>query len=240
MATRTKDPRLSFDALSEPAGKEAAPHAARPQVVAAEPSLGTYGRFFKPVLDRVGGVVLSILTLPIVLWIVVSLWITIGRPAIFKQKRVGRDGFVFTVYKFRTMHPDRRERNIEWSEQERRLIHKSENDPRHTLLGRTLRKWSLDEIPQFWNVALGQMSLVGPRPELVEIVEAKYEPWQHLRHAVKPGVTGLWQTSARDNGKLMYECTETDIDYLNNITFWGDLKILLRTVPAAIGEHKGD
>ena len=105
--------------------------------------------------------------------------------------------------------------------------------------GRTLRKWSLDEIPQFWNVALGHMSLVGPRPELVEIVEAKYEPWQHVRHAVKPGVTGLWQISARDNGKLMYECTQTDIEYIQNITFWGDLKILLWTVPSALGRRKG-
>lgn len=240
MATRANNPRIGFDALEVQIDLREAPHVVQPQLVAAEPTLGKYARFVKPVVDRVGGVTLTILTLPAVLWIVVSLWIAIGRPAIFKQKRVGKDGTVFTVYKFRTMHPDRREQTAEWNAPERRVLHKSENDPRHTLLGRILRKWSLDEIPQFWNVALGQMSLVGPRPEMVEIVETKYEPWQHLRHAVKPGVTGLWQVSARDNGKLMYECTQTDIDYLNNITFWGDLKILLWTVPSALGRRKGE
>jgi len=239
MATRAED-RDRFDAGKEQTSTRAVPRPTRPQVVAAEPSLGTYGRYVKPVFDRVGGVILSILSLPAVLWIVFSIWIAMGRPAIFKQKRVGRDGVVFTVYKFRTMLPDRREQAADWPEVDRRVLHKSNDDPRHTLLGRILRKWSLDEIPQFWNVALGQMSLVGPRPELVDIVETKYEPWQHLRHAVKPGVTGLWQVSARDNGQLMYECTKTDIEYLQDITFWGDLKILFRTVPSALGRRKGE
>ena len=239
MATRAED-KLGFDAAREQTNREAVPHPSRPQVVTAEPILGTYARYFKPVLDRIGGVILSILTIPAVLWIVPSIWIAIGRPAIFKQQRVGRDGVVFTVYKFRTMLADRREQAIDWDDEDRRLRHKTDNDPRHTVLGRVLRKWSLDEIPQFWNVALGHMSLVGPRPELVEIVETKYEPWQHLRHAVKPGVTGLWQISARDNGKMMYECTKTDVEYIQNITFWGDMKILLWTVPSALGKRKGE
>jgi lipopolysaccharide/colanic/teichoic acid biosynthesis glycosyltransferase len=238
MATRAEQSQLGFDALTEERGQEPA-RVSRPQVVAEQPLLGTYAQFVKPVLDRFGGIVLSILTIPMVLWIVPSLWIAIGRPAIFKQARVGKSGAVFTVYKFRTMHPDRRTQPIEWNEQERRMLHKTENDPRHTLLGRILRKWSLDEIPQFWNVALGQMSLVGPRPELIEIVATKYEPWQHQRHAVKPGVTGLWQVSERDNGKLMFECTEVDIEYTRTITFWNDLKILLKTMPSALGKRKG-
>jgi lipopolysaccharide/colanic/teichoic acid biosynthesis glycosyltransferase len=100
-----------------------------------------------------------------------------------------------------------------------------------------LRKWSLDEIPQFWNVLLGTMSLVGPRPELVIVVETKYETWQHRRHVVKPGITGLWQVTARNDGPLMYECTAVDIEYVDNVTFLGDMRLLLQTLPSALGHH---
>ncbi len=106
-------------------------------------------------------------------------------------------------------------------------------------MGRFLRRWSLDEIPQFWNVLLGHMSLVGPRPELVEIVETRYEPWQHRRHAVKPGITGLWQVSARSAEELMFERTDIDLHYVDNVTFTHDAKILLQTIPAALGLRKG-
>jgi lipopolysaccharide/colanic/teichoic acid biosynthesis glycosyltransferase len=201
--------------------------------------LGFYGRLAKPVLDRLGGLVLTIATAPIVLVVVITLLASIGRPAIFRQERIGLNGSIFRIFKFRTMLPDQRNGGTGYHGPDRRHRHKTNGDPRHTKVGLFLRKWSLDEIPQFWNVALGQMSLVGPRPELVEIVQTKYEPWQHQRHLVKPGITGLWQVSARSDETLMYEHTGIDLEYVQNITFLKDAKILLRTVPAALGFRKG-
>jgi lipopolysaccharide/colanic/teichoic acid biosynthesis glycosyltransferase len=196
-----------------------------------------YERFGKPVLDTTGGIVLSIVTLPLVALIVITIWATMGRPAIFTQQRVGKHGKPFTVYKFRSMVPDRRIRPRPFESGERRLVHKSPEDPRVTKLGAFLRKWSLDEIPQFWNVARGQMSLVGPRPELSEIVRTKYAVWQHQRHAVKPGVTGLWQISDQRQG-LMLNATHIDLHYLDRISFFLDLQILLLTLPAALGYRR--
>ena len=177
-------------------------------------------------------------TLPVAIMIVMAIWITMGRPAVFTQKRVGKAGRPFTVLKFRTMAPDRRQESDRFIGKDRRFVHKTPHDPRITKVGAFLRKWSLDEIPQFWNVVLGQMSLVGPRPELVDIVKTKYEPWQHRRHDVKPGITGLWQVSLR-NGAEMHQATEIDLEYLQSITFREDLRILLRTVPAALGHRIG-
>ena len=209
------------------------------ELVEGDLTLGVYGRYVKPVLDRLGGVVLSILTLPVVVLLMVIIRVWMGPPALFTQDRVGKNGRVFALYKLRTMRHDRRNGPAKWDGPERRQCHKTPNDPRHTKLGAFLRKWSLDELPQFWNVARGHMSLVGPRPELVEIVETKYEPWQPQRHPVEPGITGLWQVSARDDDRLMYEHTDIDLRYLESITFLGDLKILLLTVPAALGYRTG-
>jgi lipopolysaccharide/colanic/teichoic acid biosynthesis glycosyltransferase len=169
--------------------------------------------------------------------VVPLIWWQLGRPAIFKQQRVGRDGREFTVYKLRTMKEDRRKKVAAFEGPDRRVNHKSPDDPRHVPLGRFLRKWSLDELPQFWNVALGHMSLVGPRPELPHIV-ARYQAWQHRRHAVKPGVTGLWQISERGDVP-MHEATDVDIEYVDSVSFRKDLRILLMTVPAALGSNKG-
>jgi len=205
-----------------------------PNLVYAHRS-GAYERWVKPVLDRVAALGATIVTLPMVVGIVLLIWLTMGRPAIFRQRRVGRGGTEFTVYKFRTMGHDRRERQLPFSGDDRRLNHKSPDDPRHTGLGRFLRKWSLDEVPQFWNVLLGQMSLVGPRPELVEIAD-RYQPWQHRRHVVKPGITGLWQISHRGNVP-MHEATHVDLAYVDQLSFAVDVKILLRTVPAMLGRQ---
>lgn len=196
-----------------------------------------YQRLVKPVLDRIGGVVLTVLTFPILMVVIPLIWVKLGRPAIFKQQRVGRGGREFTVYKLRTMRPDRRQNVESWDGPERRVNHKSPDDPRHVPLGRFLRKWSLDELPQFWNVALGHMSLVGPRPELPSIVD-KYEPWQHQRHAVKPGVTGLWQVSERGDVP-MHEATDIDVEYVETVSLRTDMRVLFLTIPAALGSNKG-
>ena len=174
-----------------------------------------YERFVKPVMDRAVGTVLLLAVLPTLL---------------------GRGGRVFTMYKFRTMHPDRRMARLRVAP-ERRLTHKHPQDPRLTALGRFLRKWSLDELPQLWNVARGDMSLIGPRPELVDIVD-RYESWQHERHAVKPGLTGLWQVLARGDGP-MHENTHLDLAYVRQVRFTTDCKILLHTIPALLGRRTG-
>jgi lipopolysaccharide/colanic/teichoic acid biosynthesis glycosyltransferase len=104
-------------------------------------------------------------------------------------------------------------------------------------VGRFLRKSSMDELPQFWNVVRGEMSLVGPRPELVEIVN-RYEPWQHQRHVVKPGLTGLWQVTTRGSG-MMHLHTDIDLEYIQTIGLRTDLRILLQTIPATL-QRKGN
>ncbi len=196
-----------------------------------------YVQVVKPAIDFIGGLSLTIVTLPICLIVAFLVYRDLGNPIILKQQRVGRGGRVFNVYKFRSMEPDRRAGPPDFVGADRRVSHKDANDPRLTDLGRFMRRWSLDELPQLWNVVLGDMSLVGPRPEMVQIVE-QYEPWQHQRHVVKPGVTGLWQVSAR--GDLpMHEATDIDIDYVDSISFAKDLEILLRTIPAAMGDGKG-
>ncbi len=196
-----------------------------------------YVQVVKPAIDFIGGLILTIVTLPICLIVAFLVYRDLGNPIILKQQRVGRGGRVFNVYKFRSMEPDRRAGPPDFVGADRRVSHKDANDPRLTDLGRFMRRWSLDELPQLWNVVLGDMSLVGPRPEMVQIVE-QYEPWQHQRHVVKPGVTGLWQVSAR--GDLpMHEATDIDIDYVDSISFAKDLEILLRTIPAAMGDGKG-
>jgi lipopolysaccharide/colanic/teichoic acid biosynthesis glycosyltransferase len=196
-----------------------------------------YETYLKPVLDRVGGVLLLLVTAPLTLAAAAVIRRTMGAPVILRQERVGKAGAVFTIYKFRTMQPDRRVRDLPGFGDERRQTHKHPNDPRLTPVGRFLRKWSLDELPQFWNVVRGEMSLVGPRPEMPKIV-AGYEPWQHARHWVKPGITGLWQISERGE-RMMHECTETDLVYLDEISLKTDVKIMVLTPLAALGLKRG-
>jgi lipopolysaccharide/colanic/teichoic acid biosynthesis glycosyltransferase len=199
---------------------------------------GPYERLVKPAIDATVTAVLLLLFLPLMGIIAASLWMSLGSPILFRQARVGRGGRIFTVLKFRTMAPDRRAApSTTYVGRDRRRTHKSRHDPRLTGAGRFLRKWSLDELPQLINVVRGDMSLVGPRPELVEIV-SRYEPWQHGRHHVKPGMTGLWQVSARGNG-MMHEHVDIDLRYVETVSFRTDCGILLRTIPAALGRAPG-
>ncbi len=199
---------------------------------------GLYERVGKGLIDRAVGLVLAVLTLPIVIPVAIAVFIDLGLPIFLRQERVGRHGKVFKVLKLRSMEPDRRASiTPSFVGSDRRLNHKSEDDPRLTPVGRFIRKWSLDELPQLWNVVFGKMSLVGPRPEMVQIVE-RYEPWQHARHQVKPGVTGLWQISAR--GEVpMHEATHIDLEYVETISLSTDIRILARTIPAALGSRTG-
>jgi lipopolysaccharide/colanic/teichoic acid biosynthesis glycosyltransferase len=191
-----------------------------------------YAEVLKPAFDHIFGAVLLLMALPMALVLAVLVRMMLGPHVLFRQERVGRGGGKFLVLKFRTMRPDRRRGQSTDSGIDRRVCHKREDDPRHTAFGRFLRKWSLDELPQLWNVVRGDMSLVGPRPELVEIVQ-RYAPWQHHRHLVKPGMTGLWQISKRGN-VMMHEAVEVDIEYVERLSFKTDIGILVHTIPAVM------
>lgn len=192
---------------------------------------GLYLRRLKPAIDLVLGILALIVAAPLFLGVAIALRIEMGSPVVLRQRRMGRFNVPFTLYKFRTMEPDRRASQIPFVGQERRLTHKSADDPRITELGRWLRSTRLDELPQLFNIVLGDLSVVGPRPELVSIVRDKYEPWQHRRHAVKPGLTGLWQVTDRGY-KRLHECTEMELPYLKQVSLLTDLRIVAQTVPA--------
>ena len=177
--------------------------------------------------------VLLVALLPLFGLIAVLLRVKLGKGVIYRQARVGRDGETFEILKFRTMAADRRTRERRSADRstggsDRRVTHKSEVDPRHNALGRLLRKTSLDELPQLWNVVRGDMTLVGPRPELTEVAE-KYGFRDHPRHVVVPGITGLWQVSEYRH-ELLHEHIDVDVDYVQRVSFGLDLRIIARTL----------
>ena len=189
----------------------------------------------KRALDVALSALLMLLGLPVLLLVAVAIRVTTrGGTVLFRQTRCGLNGRTFTLYKFRTMVEDAEER-------QRDLLHLNEmdgpvfklrEDPRVTALGRFLRKFSLDELPQLWNVLRGDMSLVGPRPPIPEEV-ARYERWQRRRLAMKPGLTCLWQVSGR-NELDFQQWMELDLQYIDTWTPWLDVKILLKTIPAVL------
>jgi lipopolysaccharide/colanic/teichoic acid biosynthesis glycosyltransferase len=193
---------------------------------------GAYVRIWKPSIDRLLSVLLILLSAPLMALLAVVVRISLGPGVFFRQLRVGQHGRSFDVFKFRTMLPDRRHAQVPISFPDRRRTHKAKDDPRHTSTGRFLRRWSLDELPQLFNVALGQMSLIGPRPELPSVV-ARYKAWQHARHDVKPGVTGLWQVVARGD-RPMEQRTDLDIAYAQSVCPALDLWIVMATAMALI------
>jgi lipopolysaccharide/colanic/teichoic acid biosynthesis glycosyltransferase len=196
----------------------------------------TYPRFVKPVIDTLAAATALLLLAPLLAVVALIVRIDLGPGVLFRQRRVGLRGGEFTVLKFRTMLSAAPPGSRQGSCPDHG--HKCPEDPRHTKTGKLLRKLSLDELPQLVNVLRGEMSLIGPRPELPEIV-ARYEPWQHARHLVKPGLTGLWQVRERGNGKLMWQSTGPDIEYVERLSLRTDVSILLRTVPALLGRNQG-
>lgn len=195
---------------------------------------GFYCRVGKRALDIVGSVILLVIFAPLLLIVSVLLARRNGRPVLFRQERVGKGGSVFRVIKFRTMKPERRQSNvIHWDGPERRNgTHKTLADPRHTKTGQTLRRYSLDELPQLWNVLRGDMSLVGPRPELVTVAETTGIR-NHCRHAVRPGITGPWQVS-RDRDGFLSQNLHYDEAYTADISLRTDVGILFRTLGAVV------
>ena len=155
-------------------------------------------------------------------------------PVLFRQERVGRDGKHFTCYKFRTMVKDAEQLQAQLSQEynvDRRLA-KLKDDPRRTRVGKFLRKTSLDEFPQFFNILVGDMSLVGPRPPVPAEV-AEYDEWHLGRLLITPGLTGLWQVSGRSN-LTFDEMVRLDLYYAEHWSLWLDVKVMLRTIPALV------
>lgn len=187
---------------------------------------------FKYAFDRVAGLILLAACSPIMLATALAIRLTSrrGEPIFFGQRRCGLNGRLFTCLKFRSMSVDaeaRREGLDDVNEQEGPVF-KIQDDPRVTRLGRWLRKFSIDELPQLWNVVRGDMSLVGPRPPLPGEVE-QYDRWQRRRLSMKPGITCLWQVSGRN--QLPFETwMKMDLEYIDNWSLFLDFKILLRTV----------
>ena len=188
----------------------------------------------KRVFDLVIGAFILVLLLPIVPVIALMIKLDSRGPVLYKQDRVGKDGRIFKFYKFRSMHHDADARvgELKARNEQDGPIFKIRSDPRVTSVGRFLRRSSLDEIPQVFNVIKGDMSIVGPRPPLPAEV-AQYQPWHRRRLEVKPGITCLWQISGRSHIGFN-EWMRLDMEYLKTRSFLTDLLIFLKTIPAVI------
>ena len=186
-------------------------------------------------VDLAGSAFLLVLLAPLFFLVAATIYVLSGRPIFFHQQRVGKDGKLFTCYKFRTMLPNAEQLKanlLEESHHSDSKTFKMRRDPRITLEGELLRKLSIDELPQLWNVLCGDMSLVGPRPALPNEV-SQYNSRDLKRLEVKPGLTCIWQISGR--GDVPFEQqVEMDIDYIENRSLILDLKILVMTLPAVI------
>jgi len=183
----------------------------------------------KRAIDLVVAAAALVALAPVMGAIALAVRISLGRGVLFRQTRVGKDGADFEMLKFRTMKPSRRVTQLEWNGPDRRVSHKTTEDPRHTRVGRFLRRMSLDELPQLINVLRGEMSLVGPRPEISSIVD-RYRLREHPRHAVTPGMTGEWQITHRSTGAPLHQCFDSDLPYLTNVSLSNDVRVLARTV----------
>jgi exopolysaccharide biosynthesis polyprenyl glycosylphosphotransferase len=196
----------------------------------------TWQALAKQVLDVVGAFLLLILTSPILLLTALAIKITSPGPILFRQQRAGLNGRPFTMLKFRSMVT-----NAEQLKQELAALNemagpvfKLSQDPRVTPIGRMIRRFSIDELPQLVNVLRGEMSLVGPRPLPVDEVK-RFDDFSHRRRlSVKPGLTCLWQVSGRNEVKDFKDWVRLDLEYIDNWSLWLDLKILLRTIPVVI------
>ena len=193
----------------------------------------------KRIVDVVLGTVGCILSLPIIAITAIPLLIESPGPLIFKQERVGKNGRIFNIYKLRSMYVDADKRKAELMENNKMegLMFKMDNDPRITKVGKFIRKFSIDELPQFFNVVKGDMSLVGTRPPTVDEFE-QYESRHKRRLSMRPGITGMWQVSGRSNIQDFEEVVRLDCKYIDEWSPLLDIKILFKTVGVVLF-HKG-
>jgi lipopolysaccharide/colanic/teichoic acid biosynthesis glycosyltransferase len=204
--------------------------------VAAEGNRSLAYRVLKRAFDFSGALALLLLFAPIMLGTLIVLTITTkGRP-IFVQERIGYRGRKFPMFKFRTMRLDADNLQAAVKNEKDGPIFNNRRDPRITKIGRVLRSTSIDEMPQLFNILLGHMALVGPRPPVEKEVR-QYEPWQHGRLAVMPGLTCLWQVSGRSEIGFV-DWVRMDLWYVKNQNFWTDLHLLIKT-PMSVISGKG-
>ncbi len=209
-----------------------------PMINLRDPALNDYQRLVKRLFDLVVGAFLTLLALPLMVLVALAIVVDSPGPIIFRQKRVGENGRLFDMFKFRSMvvNAEALQEQVVQVDEEGHVIHKVKDDPRVTRVGRFIRRWSLDELPQFFNVLKGDISLVGPRPEMPWLVD-EYALWQRKRFAVPQGVTGWWQVNGRSD-KAMHLHTDEDLYYIQNYSLWLDIFILLKT-PLAVLRGKG-
>lgn len=191
-------------------------------------------RGLKRAIDILGSLFFLVLLTPLFLVTALAILIEDGRPLFYNQIRVSRNGRLFTMYKFRSMfnNADEIKKTLQSDESTGSVIFKMKNDPRITRSGKIIRKFSIDELPQLWNVLVGDLSLVGPRPPLPDEVAA-YSPTDTKRLTVTPGLTCIWQVSGRSDIDFETQ-VQMDIDYIKELTPTTDLKLLLKTIPAVI------
>jgi len=194
------------------------------------PALNEYQRLIKRIFDVLVTLILMIPTLPMMAIISLLILVFDQRPVMFIQNRVGENGRIIKVLKFRTMiqGADKSSAQVSTTDDEGNVIYKNKDDPRVTSLGKILRRFSLDELPQLFNIIRGTLSLVGPRPELPRIVE-HYQPWQRGRLAVPQGLTGWWQVHGRSDRPLHLNIAD-DIYYIEHYSVWLDISIIIKTV----------
>jgi exopolysaccharide biosynthesis polyprenyl glycosylphosphotransferase len=193
----------------------------------------------KNLLDISGALVLLIfsIVIPVLPLVALLIKVTSPGPILFRQQRSGLNGAPFTIWKFRTMatNSDQLKHELAAMNEMSGPVFKITNDPRITPLGKWLRKYSLDELPQLFNVLRGEMSLVGPRPLPVDEVKRFNDLAHRRRLSVKPGLTCLWQVSGRSQISDFKDWVRLDLEYIDNWSIWLDLLILLRTIPAVLG-----
>lgn len=192
----------------------------------------------KRAFDIVASLFGIILLLPVFLAVAIAIKLDSKGSVFYYQDRVGYKGKVFKMYKFRSMvkNAELYIKNLEGKSDVTGNMFKMKNDPRVTKVGKFIRSTSIDELPQFFNVLIGDMSLVGPRPPLLREVD-KYDKWHKLRMSVRPGITGLWQVSGR-NTLGFEEMVRLDLKYIRERSFWYDLKIIFKTIPVLFGDEK--
>jgi len=197
---------------------------------------GTWQSVTKALLDRITSTLLLILLSPLFLLIWIAIKLESTGPVFFRQRRSGRHGDPFTMYKFRTMHSDAemRKAELEALNEMSGPVFKIKKDPRVTRVGAFLRFTSLDELPQLFNVFLGHMSLVGPRPLPTYETLAMTANAQRRRLSVTPGITCLWQVSGRNEVTDFADWVRLDLEYIDQWSLWLDFQILLRTIPAVL------
>lgn len=205
-----------------------------PLIGLRDPAIDGFQRFIKRLFDIGIASVTLLLLAPLFGIVAVAIKFDDGGPVFYRAPRAGENGKPFYMLKFRSMVVGAHsiQAQVNRTDANGYVVHKSKNDPRVTRVGRILRRTSVDELPQLVNVLRGDMSLVGPRPELPWLVE-KYEPWQRKRFAVPQGMTGWWQVNGRGDN-LMHLHTDQDLYYVQNYSLWLDIQILWRTIAVVV------